>query len=69
MKALTKRNRKIYLEKMGYESVTDNEPVKNPMTYRALTAKYNLSLKRIQDIISRERQRLMDENDNNRKTN
>lgn len=68
MKELTKRNRKIYLEKMGYEHITDTEPVKDPMTFRELGAKYDLSIKRIQDIISRERNRLMD-NDGNRKTN
>ena len=56
---LDERNIQIYLDKMGYKSVKDKTPVRTPITYRVLMTKYNLSLKRLQDIVNRERMKLL----------
>lgn len=51
----TERNLKMFLDKDGLNSPTDAESTKPKKTYRELMAEHDLSLKRIQDIINRER--------------
>ena len=67
VKSLETRNRKIFLEKTGRKSLKDDSVVNKPVTYRALMIKYNLSLKRLQDIVNRERLRLLMMNKNGKK--
>lgn len=51
----TKRNQTIYCLKMGYQTPDDTEPTREPVTYRKLQALYDLSTKRLMDIVNREK--------------
>lgn len=47
-----KRNKQIWLSKMGYRKVFDTKPSRKPKTYRELSQKHNLSITYLQIIIN-----------------
>lgn len=51
------RNLQIYLQKTGRREVSDPENTVEPLTYRKLSEIYNLSIKRVLDIVNRERKK------------
>lgn len=56
------RNLEIYLDKMGFNKIrpAQAKPDKEPMSYKELILKYELSLQWLQKIIKRWKKRLKD---------
>lgn len=53
----TERNLSVYLDKMGYEKLSDTKPSRNPLSYRELIQKYDLSYSMLRIIINRFREK------------
>lgn len=53
------RNKQIYLETMGFDTVDDQTPVKKPLTLNEAGAKYGLSRDRIYRIKAKYKKRYL----------